>query len=228
MKQFQRGQVFVLATLMIVVFSVSIISVVTELSINRTKTDEIELDKLVTEFQSEMKYQLELQLYNYVKYPSITTNDIVSNLESFKTDFSLYANSKGVDASINLRLNEFILSATKNNVAPSALGVGGTYNKTIYLSINSSILFQSSNSGSKISGIFIHYFGINGYISPTDRTILTFTEKDFFGNVLNFISGITFASPGGVTDNLNGDYQRITFDSQTIYATLPSGLEFLS
>ena len=202
------------------------IAVVTEVSVNKTKTDSVNLTHMVDEYLSEMSYQLELELYNYVTFPTVTADTVISNLQSFVTAFSQYASNKGIDTSINLRLNEFVINATKN-------GAGGTtvtstpYTNTIYMSLNSSILFQSSNGGSKISGVFIHYYGINAFISGSTPTILTLTQKDFFGNTLRFIVGANFVSPTPVGDNHNGNYTG-TFIGSSLDISLPSGLEFIT
>ena len=95
------------------------------------------------------------------------------------------------------------------------------------IAINSSILFQSSNSNTKLSGIFVHYFAINAFIASSSPTTLTLTEKDFFGNTLYFISGASFTSPSGVIDKLIGNYTGTLAGSQ-LSITLPSGLMFFS
>ena len=223
--QKKRGQVFILATLIIVVYTVSMIAVVTEVSINRTKTDTVNLTHMVDEYLSEMNYQLELGLYNYVLFPSVTADTVISNLQSFVTAFSQYASNKGIATTINLRLNEFVINATKNNAA-SATVTTTPYTNTMYMSLNSSIVFQSSNGGSSISGVFIHYYGINAYISSLTPTLLTLTQKDFYGNTLSYITGANFTTPGGVVDNHNGDYTGI-FVGSSYNTTLPSGLEFI-
>ena len=58
-----RAQEFILSTLVIVVYSVSIIAAVTELSIDRTKVDQVDVPHMVNEYLSEMKYQLEINLF---------------------------------------------------------------------------------------------------------------------------------------------------------------------
>lgn len=225
-----RGQVFIMATLIIVVYTVSMIAVVTELSINRTKTDSGNLTQTVDEYLSEMNYQLELELYNYIHFPATTQDTVIAGIQSFITSFSQYASNKGIDANINLRLNEFSLVANKTNVpVQSNVQPGVTYNATMYIALNSSILFQTANSGSKVSGVFIHYFGINVYISGTNQNLLVLTQKDFYGNTLKYIAGATFSSPIGVIDNNNGQYTYTgSFSGNALYITLPSGLEFLS
>lgn len=218
-----RAQVFILSTLVIVVYTVSIIAAVTELSIDKTKIDQVDVPHVVNEYLSEMNYQLELQLINYINNAGVTTNTIISNIQSFISSFSLYASSKGVDTSINLRLNEFSLNAVKAGTAP--LPLTANYNHTLYISLNSSILFQSSSSGSTVSGVFIHYFGIN-FASNQGFTAISIAEKDFFGNTLQFISGATFTTPTGVSDQGNGSYSGSFAGG--ISCTLPNGIHFIS
>lgn len=201
------------------------IAVVTQLSINRTKTDSGNLTQTVDEYLNEMNYQLELQLYNYIHFPATTQDTVIAGIQSFVTSFSQYASKKGIDANINLRLNEFSLVANKSTVTPTAVTVF-PYSVTFYITLNSSILFQSSNSGSKVSGVFIHYFGFNVNIaSATSNLVLT--QKDFYGNTLKYIAGATFTLPAGVIDDNNGQYTG-TFSGSPLNITLPSGLEFLS
>lgn len=219
-----RAQVFILATLVIAVYTVSIIAVVTELSINRTKIDEVDVPHMVNEYLSEMNYQLEIQLINYVLNSTVTNATIINNLETFISAFSFYASSKGVATSVNLKLNQYSLSAKK--MASSVVPLNPNYNKTIYISINSSIVFQSSSSGSSVSGVFFHYYGIN-IAANSAMSSITITEKDFYGNTIQFISGATFTTPAStVTDNGDGTY--IGSFSNGINCTLTSGLEFLS
>lgn len=227
----KRGQVFILATLIIVVYSVAMISVVTQLSINQTKTDTVDLPHMVNEYLTDMKYQLEIGLYDYVNNGA-SNDTVISNIQSFVNTFSQYASTKGIDTSINLRLNEFAIHATSTNGPFNPVGAGGL-NDTMSISINSSILFQSSNSGSKISGIFIHYFAINVLISSSNLNALILTEKDSFGNTLKYISGASFTSPTGVIDNSNGTYTYnpslgVSFAGSQLSISLPSGLEFFS
>ena len=180
---------------------------------------------MVNEYLSEMDYQLQLGLYNYTKNPTLTPDDIITYFQSFITTFSTYASSKGVATSINLRLNEYNITANQTNT--NNLNLSGDFNETIYISLNSSINFQSSNSGSKVSGVFIHYYGINMYISNSNQNFLVLTQRDFYGNILKFISGATFANPTPVTDYNNGTYSA-TFSGNNIDITLPSGLEIFS
>ena len=223
-----RGQVFILATLIIVVYTVSIVAVVTEVSINRTKTDTVNLTHTVNEYVADMKYQLRVGLYDYV-HNGVSPDTVITNIQSFISSFSQYASTRGIDTSINLRLNEFVINATQNAGVLTPVVLNPNYNRTMYISLNSSILFQSSNSGSKISGVFIHYFGINAFISGTSTNDLILTEKDFYGNTLNYITGATFSTALTYTDNSNGDY---TFSSplagEQLNITLASGFQFLS
>ena len=221
-----KGQVFILATLIIVVYTVSIIAVVTELSVDRTKTDEVNLTHIVNEYLSEMHYQLEMGLYNYIKN-SLTPNAVISSLQTFISSFSLYAASKGVDTSINLRQNEFSISAKQSGSPISVINFPPDFNQTIFISLNSSINFQSSNSGSKVTGLFIHYYAINAFISNGAQTSLFITEKDFYGNILEYITGVTFSTPATApTDNGNGNYDG-SFGGGIDF-TIPSGIEFIS
>ena len=222
-----RGQVFIMATLIIVVYSVAMISVVTELSIKNTKSETVDLPHMVNEYLTDMKYQLEIGLYDYVNNGA-TVDTVIADIQSFVTTFSQYASTKGVDASINLRLNEFAINAISTNGPFNTITAGGL-NETMSISLNSSILFQSSNSGSTVSGILIHYFAINAFISSASPSILLLTEKDFYGNTLNYIAGATFTNPTGVTDNGNGDYTiSTTFVGSQLNISLPSGLKFFS
>lgn len=223
----RKGQVFILATLIVVVYTVSMIAVVTELSINRTKTDSVNLTHMVDEYLADMNYQLEIELFNYIHNPATTQDTVITNLQSFISSFNQYASNKGVSTTINLRLNEFSIVAKQNNIAASNIAL--TYDTTYYISLNSSIQFQSSNSGSKVSGVFIHYFGINVFVSATNANQLILTQKDFYGNTLKYIAGATFASPVGVTDNNNGVYSYTgSYSGTALSINLPSGLEFLS
>ena len=226
-----RGQVFILATLMIVVYSVSIIAVVTQLSLIQHNKDEIDLQHAVDEFNTEINYQLQLELFNYIKNPLITENDVIINLQTFITTFVSYARLKGIEPTINLRIDELNLVATKNNAVLTPINfVGGDYEKITFLSVNSSILFQSISGGSKISGILQHFYGVKAFISQTTQTILTLSTIDIKGNNLQYIAGATFTAPLPVpTDNNNGNYIYAGgYNTATIYATLPSGIEILS
>lgn len=225
----RRGQVFILATLIIVVYTVSMIAVVTELSVNRTQTDQIDLPHLVDEYLSEMNYQLQICLYNYTRNPTYTQTDIINSLESFISIFSIYATSKGVGASINLRLNEFTITASRMG-NPSIIPLGTDFNQTTFISVNSSILFQSSDSGSKISGIFNHYYGINLFVSTTNPNTVMVTQRNPYGNIINYLSGAVFTNPSPtMTDNNNGNYTSSTsLFSQQLNLTLSTGLIIVS
>ena len=224
----QRGQVFILATLIIVVYTISMIAVVTELSVDRTQTDQIDLPHMVNEYLSEMNYQLQLTLYKYIINASFTSDDMISSLQSFISVFSLYATSKGVGASINLRLNEFSFSANKTGAAQGAT-FSPNFNQTTFISVNSSILFQSSDSGSKITGIFNHYYGVNLFVSSTNNNVLMVTQRDSIGNVLNYISRISFTSPLNMVNNNNGNYTYTgSLSGVPLNMTLPTGLILVS
>ena len=223
-----RGQVFILATLIIVVYTVSIVAVVTEVSINRTKTDSVNLTHTVNEYVTDMKYQLRVGLYDYV-HNGVSADTVIANIQTFISSFTQYASTRGIDASINLRLNEFIISATQNTGVLTPVVLNPNYNGIMFISLNSSILFQSSNSGSKISGVFIHYFGMNAFISGTSPNDLILTEKDFYGNTLHYITGATFTTALAYTDNNNGDYTfSSTLAGEQLNITQASGFQFLS
>ena len=190
---------------------------------------------MVNEYLSEMNYQLELNLFKYINQ-SISNNTIINNLENFISVFTLYASNQGVDATINLRLNEFLIGAKSDTSSFTPIDTTSNYNHTMFISLNSSILFQSSSSGSKVSGIFINYYSINVFISSTAPNVLILTQKDFLGNTIKFISGAKFytsrtAPDTNVVDNGNGSYSRGSttinnFNGLTEYIILPSGLEF--
>lgn len=224
----RRGQVFILATLIIVVYTVSIIAVVTELSVDRTQTDQIDLPHMVDEYLSEMNYQLQLQLFNYIGNASFSQNDIFLGLQSFISTFITYASTKGIGATINLRLNEFNFYANRNSTIYPVSTTSG-YDNTTFISINSTILFQSSNSGSKISGTFNHYYGVNMFISPSNYQFVQLTQRDKNGNILEFITGANFIQPLFMTDQNNGYYTNGTsLAGLSINVILPSGLELVS
>lgn len=224
----QKGQVFILATLIIVVYSVSIIAVVTELSIERTKTDDINLPHMVDEYLSEMNYQLQLQLFNYIGTPAYSSNDIILGIQAFIGNFTTYAFTKGIGTTINLRLNEFSFFANKNATV-NPITLSPDYTSTTYISINSSIVFQSSNSGSKVSGTFNHYYGINMFVSQASNTILQLTQRDISGNVLKFITGASFFSPSPMADQNDGSYiSGASLNNAQINVTLSTGLQIVS
>ena len=229
MSRKSRGQVFVMATLLIVVYSVSIIAVVTELSVERYHEDEINLNQALSEYIDEMNFQLEKSLFKYITNSSATEDTIISDLESFVQIFTQYALFKGIQFTFEPKYDEFSLIAVKNNVAPSPIDLTNDFSQDISINLNVTVNLQSINSASSISGILTHYFGIHAFISSNNQNTLTFTQIDQNGNVLKYLSGITFTSPVTPVDEENGDYTYAPgYDGQAIYAILPSGIEFLS
>lgn len=221
-----------MATLLIVVYSVSIIAAVTELSIDRYHEDEINLNQILNEYIYEMNYQLEKSLFKYIINTTANEDTILIDLENFHSIFSDYTVLKGIKSSLTIKPSEFEIFATKNSSAPTELNLSTDFSKTIYVKLNTSIVFQSVNSASTISGILIHYFGINAFVSSVNQDILTFKQVDRNGETIKYITGISitlFISPLTPSDKGNGDYFIAgSYDAFGIFATLPSGIDFLS
>lgn len=220
-----RAQVFILATLLLVVYTVSIMAVISELTLDKNNDDEVDLTGLLDEFLVEMRYQVQLTLFNYTNEVLTSAGEFISNLQSFQQTFATYCSLKGVQASFNIQPNTFVVVGKTTGDGAEIIASP----ELISATVQTSVTLQSTESSSQVTGVFSSFYGVEFLISPADNTVLLVRQVTSDGEVVKYLSGATFSSPAALTDLGNGGYQHLDdLSDDQIRGTLASGIVLVS
>lgn len=217
--QRRRAQVFILATLLIVVYGVSIITVITEFSIrNQINTERQEVNDILNEFLEEMTYQLQVTLFNETTGGISTTADLIA----FQRSFERYAALKGVQATFTFRPSDFnVFSTTSLSLSP----------QVIIATAQTTVNLLSTKEDATIVGTFLHFYGIEVLISSTND-VITIREINSHNETIQYISNIQSvlvdAAPATSTSLNNGTHLLSAPIIIGLQFTLDNGIVFLA
>jgi len=220
----QRAQVFILATLLIVVYGISIITVISEFSIRKfDNDDQLKANDLLGEFLREMDYQMQIVLYNQTNGLSTSSSDI----ELFQESFRQYLLIKGFQATFTFQPGNFIINALAAPIPLGSLPTIQMINTTAQTSVN---LF-SSEDYTIITGNFIHFTGLE---ISVNGLLITIRQVDISGETIHYFSNVETVRVNGVIvtpiNYNNGSFgisPAITV-SDTFNVTLNNGIRFYS
>jgi len=214
-----RAQVFILATLLIVVYGISIITVITEFSIrDQINTERQEVNDILNEFLEEMTYQLQVTLFNETTGGSSTT----TNLIAFQRSFEKYAALKGVQATFTLRPSDFIVFNTAD-LSLSHQVINATAQTTVNL--------LSTKEDAIIVGTFLHFYGIEVVIGASND-VITIREINSQNETVQYISSLQTILVDAVsatsTNFNNGTHLLSAPITTSLQFTLDTGIVFLA
>lgn len=215
-KRPRKGQVFILASLLLVVYAVSIIALLSEVSIDQSNTDSNpNLSRSLNDFISELD-NFQTILIARVTQGNITTADLSSSYSNFISQYQSYLQNKGIFSSItNLGpISSTNLRATNSN-----------NNLTDVLVSLETTVQVVLNTGSSSDQVQLTYTLFTGFNATYNNSQWFISHVDKNGYILNPILGVDFYLNGVQvipTTEYNG-YYKIILDPQT-QIRLPNGI----
>lgn len=210
----RRGQIFVFATILIAVFSISIITLLSEIQLNQeeqVKSDKI--PQLMSDFIFETEYFQNI-LLGKVTQDDYGSGDIdnakdnaIQELDSYFIRYIQYLNKLGVYCTINHIQTNF--SPQVNNT------FSGQNYTTIEASINSQIIIKmhSIDSKSDFESILNIY---QGYKANYNGTHWYVCKIDINGNITqNINTALVEGVTAGMATNFYNGYYQIASDVST-------------
>ena len=217
--QRRRAQVFILATLLIVVYGVSIITVITEFSIrNQINTERQEVNDILNEFLEEMTYQLQVTLFNETTGGISTTADLIA----FQRSFERYAALKGVQATFTFRPSDFnVFSTTSLSLS----------RQVIIATAQTTVNLLSTKEDATIVGTFLHFYGIEVVIGASND-VITIREINSQNQTIQYISSLQTilvdAAAATSTNFNNGTHLLSAPITTSLQFTLDTGVIFFA
>jgi hypothetical protein len=152
LKQFRRGQMFILATMLIAVYIVTMAAALMSIGSQQIEIDREAIKEPYLNSKNELQSFLELLLADYSKNESsLTSNEASNRINNFISEMRIINSERGVISEFIFNKNNFIIIANKfpyNNITSSSV-----YTSQIYAefdltmsTIDSSITIEESFS----------------------------------------------------------------------------------
>lgn len=136
-KKNHRGQMFILATMLIAVYIVTMTATLMNLGAERFEFDRETIREPYLDSKRELQHYMELILAEYTKNgTTMTINTAITKIEDFLTKMEILNSVRGVKAEFQFNTNSFSLSAKKPPYM-NVSGLAGTiYASKIYAEFN--------------------------------------------------------------------------------------------
>lgn len=129
--KFHRGQMFILATMLIAVYIVAMTASLTQFGLERTKIDREILNEPLLDSKREIQHFIELILAEYSKGGSLMTRELaISKINEFLSTMQVVDSARGVISEFRFFQNSFLLTT---NLPPyENASEGSVYTSAVY------------------------------------------------------------------------------------------------